>query len=126
MIASWLLVAQTTTPSTQPASGASEMFWTQLVPILLMVAVFYWILFRGQRKERQRHIDMLSSIKRADRVQTIGGIYGTVVDVRDSEVVLKIDETSNVKVRVNRQAIKEILREAAAPGAAGSPSPKRE
>jgi preprotein translocase subunit YajC len=46
-------------------------------------------------------------------VQTIGGVLGTVVDVRDNEVLVKVDETNNVKIRFNRTAIKEVLQDAA-------------
>jgi preprotein translocase subunit YajC len=66
-------------------------------------------MFRGQKKDRQKHADMLANLKRNDRVQTIGGVLGTVVDVRDSEVILKVDETNNVKMRFNRSAVKEVL-----------------
>jgi preprotein translocase subunit YajC len=84
------------------------------VPIILMVGVFYWIMIRGQRKDRRRHAEMLGAIKRNDRVQTIGGIIGTVVDVRDDQVVLKVDETSNVKMHFSRGAIKDVLQETSA------------
>ena len=56
---------------------------------------------------------MLDNLKRNDRVQTIGGILGTVVDVKDQEVSLKVDENNNVKMKFNRAAIKEVLVEPA-------------
>ncbi len=80
-----------------------------LFPLMLAFAVFYFFLFRGQKKERRKHEEMLANLKRNDRIQTIGGILGTVVDVRDHEVVVKVDETNNVKMRFNRGAIKEVL-----------------
>jgi preprotein translocase subunit YajC len=55
---------------------------------------------------------MLKGLKRNDRVQTIGGILGTVVETRDDVVVLKVDEANNVKMHFNRSAIKEVLHEA--------------
>jgi preprotein translocase subunit YajC len=48
---------------------------------------------------------LLHTIKKHDRVRTIGGIYGTVVDVRDDEIVLKIDESNNTKMRISPNAI---------------------
>lgn len=101
------------TPGGPPPSGG-DMFMRTVLPMVLLIAVFYFVLFRGQKKERDRHKAMLAALKRNDRVQTIGGILGTVVEVRDNEVVLKIDETNNVKVRFNRAAIKEVLVEAPA------------
>ena len=81
--------------------------------MLLFFAVFYVMMFRSRSKQQQRFQQLLSSLKRNDRVVTIGGIFGTVVDVRDKDVTLKIDETSNVKVRVEKAAIKEVIREPA-------------
>ena len=101
------LIAQATQPGGPAPRGSS--FWGFMCPFLLAVGVFYVLLFRGQRKDRQRHAEMLSNLKRNDRVQTIGGVLGTVVDARENEVVLKVDESSNVKMRFNRAAIKEVL-----------------
>ena len=110
------LVAQTTTGPAAPARQAtgSEMFWQTIMAMVLLIGVFYFVMFRGQKKERDKHKSMLEAIKRNDRVQTIGGILATVVEVRDNEVVLKVDETNNVKMRFNRSAIKEVLAEAPA------------
>ncbi len=113
------LLAQTSTPATGPAGGSGgggfgSIFQSPLVPLILAVLVFFYFSSRGQKRERQKYADMLAALKRNDRVQTIGGIIGTVVDVREDEVVLKVDETNNVKMRFIRGAIKEVLRE---PGA---------
>ena len=103
-----MLIAQATTqPGGSPPRGSS--FWSFMFPLLLAMGVFYILMFRGQRKDRKRHAEMLANLKRNDRVQTIGGILGTVVDARDQEVVLKVDESNNVKMRFNRAAIKEVL-----------------
>ncbi len=112
-----MLLAQTTTaPTSGPAGGAGNpLFNNMLIPIILATLAFWWVMSRGQRKKQQQVAQMLASLKRNDRVQTIGGIIGTVVDVRDDEVVLKVDETNNVKMRFTRGAIKEVMRE---PGAA--------
>lgn len=111
MIEALLLLAQTTAPTTPtPARPpGSDMLWAQIVPLVLMIGVFYWIMLRGNRRERARHEEMLKNLKRNDRVQTIGGVLGTVVDVRDNEVILKIDEATNTKMRFVRGAIKEVI-----------------
>lgn len=114
MIELFDLLGQATTAPATPTPGPSggEMYIKQILPIFLIIGVFWWIMSRGRSKERRRYQQMLNSLKRSDRVQTVGGIIGTVVDVRDDEVVLKVDETSNVKMRFNRTAIKEVLRDA--------------
>jgi preprotein translocase subunit YajC len=107
------LLAQATPATTQP-SGGMDLFRGPFIPLMLAIVVFFWWSSRGRNKERQKYEQMLSSLKKNDRVQTIGGILGTVVDVRDNEVVLKVDEASNVKMRFNRTAIKDVLRDAPA------------
>jgi preprotein translocase subunit YajC len=115
---SWLLLlAQATGPAVPPTGGPAApppgpfSMLLQFMPIILMLVVFWWIMSRGRNKERQRYEQMLNSLKKNDRVQTIGGLLGTVVEVRDHEVVLKVDESNNVKMRFNRTAIKEVLTE---------------
>lgn len=112
----WMLIAQATTQPDGAPPQPTDSFMRFMFPLLLAMGVFWFLMMRGQRKEKQKHADMLANIKRNDRVQTIGGMLGTVVDVRDQEVVLKIDETNNVKVRFNRGAIKEVVSVAEEPG----------
>lgn len=71
----------------------------------LMILVFYFIIFRGPRKQQQQHRQMVQSLKKNDRVRTIGGILGTVVDINDDEITLKIDESTNTKIKVSSSAI---------------------
>jgi len=76
--------------------------------LLMMVAVFvvmYMFLLRGPRKQQQQQKQMIQSLKKNDRVRTIGGIYGTVMDVKGDEVVLKIDEATNTKIHVSASAV---------------------
>ena len=80
-------------------------------PLILMLVVMYFLLFRGPKKKQQQHKQMLEGMKKNDRVRTIGGILGTVVDVRDNEVVLKVDETNNTKMHLARSAIAQIVTE---------------
>lgn len=108
--------ADGTTPEGQAPEGETETVqrppWANpLVPIALMLVVMYFFMFRGQRKRQREHQQMLDSVQKNARVRTIGGIIGTIVDVRDDEVVLKIDESTNTKMRVARSAIGKVLRE---------------
>jgi preprotein translocase subunit YajC len=70
-----------------------------------MLVMMYFMLFRGPKKKQQEHKKMLQSLKKNDRVRTVGGILGTVIDVKDDEVVLKVDESTNTKIRVSASAI---------------------
>lgn len=110
MIEFLTLLAQTSQPASSPAARPPmDPLLGTFLPIALMIGVFYLIMLRPQQRERKKLQEMLNNIKRNDRVETIGGIMGTVVDVREREVVLKVDETSNVKMRFNRGAIKAII-----------------
>jgi preprotein translocase subunit YajC len=100
------IIAQTTTraaPQQQPN------FLKSFLPILAAIGVLYFFMFRGGQKDKKRLQKMLADLKRNDRIQTIGGVRGTVVDVRDDEVVIKVDESSNVRMRFARSAIKEVF-----------------
>lgn len=78
---------------------------TQLVFFALMLVLMYMILFRGPRKKQQQHKQMIQTLSKNDKVQTIGGIIGTVVDVKENEITLKIDESNNTKIKIIRSAI---------------------
>ena len=63
------------------------------------------LLFRGPRKKQQEQKKMVQSLEKNDRVRTIGGIIGTVVDIKGDEITLKIDESNNTKMHVVSSAI---------------------
>lgn len=90
--------------------GPQSLFPTWLFLGLIMV-VMYMFFFRGPRKKQQDHKKMVQSLKKNDRVRTIGGIIGTIVDVKGDEIVLKIDESNNTKLRVTTGAIGKNLSE---------------
>ena len=77
----------------------------QFLPIILIFVVVYLFMLRGPRKQQQKHKQMVQELNKNDRVRTIGGILGTVVDVRGDEVTLKVDETNNTKIRISTSAI---------------------
>lgn len=87
----------------QPRTPASLL--TTLLPFILIMVVMYVLMFRGPRKQQQQHKQMVQSLKKNDKVRTIGGIFGTIVDVRGDEVVLKVDESNNTKIRISTSAI---------------------
>ena len=76
-----------------------------LIFLGVMFLLMYMILFRGPRKKQQQQKQMIQSLTKNDKVQTIGGIIGTVVDIKDNEVTLKVDESNNTKIKILRSAI---------------------
>jgi preprotein translocase subunit YajC len=77
----------------------------QFIFLGLMLVMMYLILFRGPRKKQQQHKQMVQTLAKNDKVRTIGGIIGTVVDVKDDEITLKVDESNNTKIKVLPSAI---------------------
>jgi len=61
-------------------------------PIVLMGVVFYFLLYRPQKKEQQRRAEMLNNLKKGDRVITAGGMYGTITSLDAKKVTLKVAE----------------------------------
>jgi preprotein translocase subunit YajC len=109
-----LLAQATTAPTAQPSAGLRDLLMSPLMLIALFLILLMYMNARGRKKEQRKYEDMLNALKRNDRVQTAGGVIGTVVDVREGEVILKVDETSNVKMRFARSAIKAVIQEASA------------
>lgn len=98
--------------ATQPTEPAP--WWANpaqfLLPLLVIMIVFMFMSSsKGKKNEQRARDEMLKNLKRGDRVSTVGGILGTVVDVRDNEVVLKVDESANTKIRFSRDAIKRVV-----------------
>lgn len=79
--------------------------------MLAMFAILYFIMIRPQKKRQQAQQKMLQEVGKGARVRTIGGIIGTIVQEHDDEVVLKIDEATNTKMRIVRSAIGKVLTE---------------
>ncbi|MEM8756721.1 MAG: preprotein translocase subunit YajC [Planctomycetota bacterium] len=104
--------AQGLPPGAQPAGGGLG----SMLPFIAIIGVFVLMIFlsgRSQRKEQKRKQELLSSLRKHDRVQTIGGIIGSISEVRDDEVVLIIDEQTKSRLRVAKSAVQQVLREAA-------------
>ncbi|KPJ62458.1 MAG: hypothetical protein AMS15_03940 [Planctomycetes bacterium DG_23] len=101
----FFLVAQATPP---PQQGPPVMVHFIILMVLIFV-VMYLLVMRPQRKKERQRKEMLSKIKRNDKVMTIGGIYGIVTQVKPDEVVLKVDENANVRMHFTRSSIAKII-----------------
>jgi preprotein translocase subunit YajC len=83
----------------------------QYGPLILIVVLFYFLFIRSKQKTERTRQNMMSSLKKGDEVQTIGGVLGKVVETRDDRVLLKVDENSNTKMWFTRGAIHRVLTE---------------
>lgn len=80
-----------------------------LIPILAIFLIFYFLLIRPQQKQMKTHQAMLNALKKGDRVLTSGGLYGTILAFKGSDLELKIAE--NVRVLVARSSVSKIAGE---------------
>ncbi|HYC92136.1 MAG TPA: preprotein translocase subunit YajC [Thermoanaerobaculia bacterium] len=89
------------------AGGSAAATIANFLPIIAIGLVFYFLVIAPANKQRKKQAEMLSALKKGDRVLTTGGIYGTVQGVEPEAVYLKIAE--NVKVKVARSAISGLV-----------------
>mgnify|MGYP001595158384 CR=1 FL=1 len=75
----------------------------QFLPMVLIFGIFYFLVIRPERKKQKDHQEMLKTLKKNDEVVTNSGIHGTVVNIKDTSVVLRLDE--NVRVEFEKDAI---------------------
>jgi preprotein translocase subunit YajC len=74
-----------------------------LFPLLLIFIVFYFLIIRPQKNKEKEHAQMLSKLNKNDEIVTTGGIHGTIVNVKDKTVILRIDD--NVKIEIEKNCI---------------------
>lgn len=79
------------------------------LPIILIFLIMYFLIFRPQMKRQKEQKKMIESVKQGDKIISIGGIYGTVVGVKESSVIVKVSENS--KIEFARTAIARIINE---------------
>jgi len=89
----------------EPGKGSGSPFSMQIIFLGLIFVVMYIFMLRGPRKQQQKHKQMVQALAKNDRVRTIGGILGTVVDIKGDEVTLKVDESSNTKIKITTSAV---------------------
>lgn len=78
-----------------------------IIPLLLMFAIFYFLLIRPQQKRQKKVQQMHSSLQKGDKIITIGGVHGTVDAIDESRIV--VDVNGNNKLTFDRQAVREII-----------------
>jgi len=97
------VLAMATPP--QPGQQAAP-FWTSLVPIALLIVVFYLALIRPQQKKAKEQAELLKSVKPGDKVVTSTGIMGAVITVKEKSVTIR---SADSKLEITKSAIGEIV-----------------
>jgi len=75
----------------------------QLFPLALIFIIFYFLLIRPQKQKEKEHQKMIAGVDKNDDIVTLGGIHGTVVNVKEKTLILRIDE--NVKMEIEKNSV---------------------
>lgn len=89
--------------ATTPGTGS---YLTTIVPFILMFAVLYFLLIRPQQKRQKTRNSMLNQLKKGDKVTTIGGMHGTIMEITDDIVVLRVNDAT--KLTFDRSAVNAV------------------
>jgi preprotein translocase subunit YajC len=91
-------------------AGRGSAFGPEFLILMLgLLVVMIVMSMTGQRRERKKRNAMLSSIKKHDKVQTVGGVIGSIVEIKPDFVVLKVDESSNTRITFARSSIQQVI-----------------
>lgn len=92
------------------AATGTGSIWGLIWPFILMFVVFYFLLIRPQQKKQKTRTLMLNQVKKGDKIVTIGGLHGTIAEITDDVVVLRVTDTT--KLTFDRSAISTVSQSA--------------
>lgn len=102
------LLAQDAVPVEVP--GWQQVLFNPIGMITILVVLFYVMVLMPERRNRSELTKRLAALKKNDRVVTVGGIFGTIVNITESDqVVIRVDENNNTRLHVNRSAISRVI-----------------
>lgn len=104
----WMVLAA---QAEAPATGIQQLLTGPWIPLIMVMVLFYLLMIRPERRKRAELTRMLDDLKKNDRIVTIGGIFGTVVNVQQgvNEVTIKVDESNSTRLRIQRSAIARVV-----------------
>ena len=95
-------------PAAEMSTGAMIIYYAvQLLPMILIFVVFYFMLIRPQRKKDKEAKQMLANLKVGDRICTIGGIYGTIIRIKDQVLTIEVGE-AKTQMMIARWAVRNV------------------
>ncbi len=81
----------------------------QFLPLMvIMFAVMYFLIIRPQKQKEKKRQAMMSNVRKQDIMLTAGGVYGVVVSVKDSEVIVRVDDAKDVKIKIDKSALTSV------------------
>ncbi len=94
-----------------PEAGGSSLLSSPLIPLLVIFLIWYVLIIKPQKEKQNEHKKTLGALKKNDEVITAGGIHGTVVNVKDKTVIVRIDD--NVKIELDKESITQVTKKSA-------------
>ncbi|MGH7564124.1 MAG: preprotein translocase subunit YajC [Gemmatimonadota bacterium] len=92
-----------------PEGGGLAGYAASLLPIVAMIGILWFLLFRPQQKEQQRHKEMIRSLRKGDEVVTMGGLYGKIMSLNEERISLRVAD--GVKLDVERSKVMRVLKQ---------------
>ena len=83
--------------------------WFRMLPWIAILGVMMLVMILPGRKQAKKRREMMAGMNKNDRVLTRGGIIGVVVEVRDNEIIVKVDESNNTRLHFAKQAIQHVF-----------------
>ncbi len=87
-------------------TGGGSSIWVTIAPFILMFAIFYFLLIRPQQKKQRQRGSMLNALKKGDKVVTVGGMHGTIAEISDDTVVIKVNDVT--KLTFDRSSVNNV------------------
>lgn len=106
--------ATTAAPGGAPPAPPLIQTLVSLAPIILGFIVLMWLMNSSKRKQERERTNLLNNLKRGDKIRMIGGEFGTVLEVKETRVQVKVDESSNTKIWYARDAVQAVEKESTA------------
>ena len=81
----------------------------QFLPLMvIMFAVMYFLIIRPQKQKEKKRQAMITNVRKQDRIVTAGGVHGVVVSAKENEVIVRIDDAKDVKIKVDKSALTSV------------------
>ncbi len=102
------IIAEASAQEAVASTTSQASTFTQLIPLILIIAVFYFFMIRPQQKRAKEHRNMINAVKKGDYILTTGGIFATVIKSTPEENFVIAEIAENVRVKLKRDTIVEI------------------
>ncbi len=81
----------------------------QFLPLLIiMFAIMYFLIIRPQKQKEKKRLALISNVRKQDKIVTTGGVHGVVTSVKENEVIVRVDDSKDVKIKIDKSAITSV------------------